>query len=651
MPGRGEHDRFFSASGTTPGAGGRGGVASSTGRSPAPWSAIAGIPASAGDGRLMRTVAVTFLGTVAVLALYFGSAVLIPTAVAVLLAFILNPVVTWLRRLLPLPLAVAVALVAALASIAVLTVLVMTQLAEVAGSVTGYQANLRQKVQDVRRLAEGSGPVGQFLAMAAGLAKDLSAEASAAAPPLRVQTSDSGLSSIVAFVAPLLHPVLSIGIVVVLALFILLDRDHLSDKLVRLFGADVHATSTAVSDAAARIARVLSLQVLTNLGFAVLVAASLFALGMPNALLWGLLAGAFRFVPYVGAILGALLPTLIAIAVMPGWLQPFLVLAVIVALDILVGQLVEPLVFGESTGLTPLALILSAIFWGMLWGPIGLLLSTPLTICLLVLGTHVPQLQFLRVLLGDEPALQPCQQIYRRLIRGAIADAAAVTLKVIEDKGPERGLDESLGRMVVLAERDRALGRLAADQTAAIIDGTDQVLEFLMADSDEDEDPGRAAAPELEPGSAPERNSARYRTLFHCIGGRGEIDDAAAAVIAYTLRRRGLPARDAGHADVVPAAAVAAPATNDAVTLPLLCYASHPSQAVLRYNVRKLRGGAGRARHAIIDYDVAPAPALPPGLAGAAGEAQLLVGDIAAICQMATQHAVEMTAAMSRLDA
>ncbi len=121
----------------------------------------------------------------------------------------------------------------------------------------------------------------------------------------------------------------------------------------RLFGADVHATSTAVSDAAVRIARVLSLQVLTNLGFAVLVAASLFALGMPNALLWGLLAGAFRFVPYVGAILGALLPTLIAIAVMPGWLQPFLVLAVIVAFDILVGQLVEPLVFGESTGVTP----------------------------------------------------------------------------------------------------------------------------------------------------------------------------------------------------------------------------------------------------------------------------------------------------------
>ncbi len=636
MAGRGERAAASPASGAPP---------RSIGRPASSWSAIVGMPASAGDGRLVRAVAVTFLGTVAVLALYFGSAVLIPTAVAVLLAFILNPVVTWLRRLLPLPLAVALAMLAALAVIAVLAVLVMTQLAEVAGSLTGYQANLRQKVQDVRHLAEGAGPIGRFLAMAAGLAKDLSAEASTVTPPLRVQTSESSLSSVATFVAPLLHPVLSIGIVVVLALFILLDRDHLSDKLVRLFGADVHATSEAVSDAAVRIARVLSLQLLTNLGFAVLVAAGLFALGMPNALLWGLLAGAFRFVPYVGAILGALLPTLIAIAVMPGWLQPFFVLALIVGLDILVGQLVEPLVFGESTGVTPLALILSAIFWGMLWGPIGLLLSTPLTICLLVLGTHVPQLQFLRVLLGDEPALQPWQQIYRRLMRGAIADAADVALKEIEDKGPERGLDESLGRMVVLAEQDRASGRLAASQMAALIDGTDQVLDFLAANSEEDHDTVDTAAP-----PAPVAESARRPIFFHCIGGRGEIDDAAAAIIAFALRQRGLEAADARHADVVPAAAVAALGTEDAVTLPLLCYASPPSPAVLRYNVRKLRAGAGRARHAILDYDVAPSKALPPGLAGA-GEAQMLVGDIAAICQRAAQHAVETATALGRLDA
>ena len=587
---------------------------------------------AAGDARLIRAAAFTFLAAVAILALYFGRAVLIPVAVAVLFAFILNPVVTWLRRLLPLPIAVTAAMLIALACIGILAVLAMTQLVEVAGSVTAYQANLHQKIQDVRHLSEDAGPIGRFVAMTAALAKDLSPEGGPAAPALRVQTSDSSLAATATLLAPLLHPLLSIGIVVILALFMLLDRDHLADKLVRMFGADVHATSEAVGDAAVRIGRVLSLQLLTNLGFALLVGASLFALGMPNALLWGLLAGALRFVPYVGAILGALLPTLIALAVMPGWLQPFLVLAVIVVLDIVIGQLVEPLLFGESTGVTPLALILSAIFWGMLWGPIGLLLSTPLTICLLVLGTHVSQLQFLRVLLGDEPALQPYQQIYRRLIRNAVSDAAMVTLKEIEASGRERGLDDALGRMVVLAESDRALGRLTAEQTAAIVEGTSEVLDFLAANSDN----GGDAA--VDP---PQPNGAVGQTTFRCIGGRGEIDDAAAELIAFALRQRGLAAQDARRAD-------ATAQTLDTVALPLLCYASYPSEAVMRYNLRKLRDGSGRARHAIIDYQVAPPRALPPGLGGAISS-QILVGDIAAICRIAAQHAVETTSTMATL--
>ena len=591
--------------------------------------------AAAGDTRLFRVSAFVFLAAIAILTLYFGREVLIPTAVAVLLAFILNPVVSWLNRLLVLPLAVTFAVLGALAFIGVLAVLVMTQLAEVAGSLAAYQANLHQKIQDVRHLSEGGGPLGRFIAMTAALAQDFSPEAGATVPAVRVQTSDSSLASIASFVAPLLLPLLSIGIVIILALFILLDRDHLSDKFVRLLGADVYATSEAVGDAAVRIARVLSLQLLTNFGFAVAVGVSLFALGMPNALLWGLLAGAFRFVPYIGAILGALLPTLIALAVMPGWLQPMLVLAVIVALDIVTGQVVEPLLFGEQTGVTPLALILSAIFWGTLWGPSGLLLSTPLTICLLVRGTHVPHLQFLRVLLGDEPALLPYQQIYRRLIRKAVAEASAVALEEIEEKGRERGLDDSLGRMIVLAESDRALGRLTAEQTVAIVDGTDQVLEFLAAEADQEAGTESTAA---EAGST----SRIEGPVFHCIGGRGEIDDAAAAVIAFALRQRGLAAEETRRAD-------AAGAEGNTVALPLICYASHPSDAVRRYNLRKLRAGGGRARHAVIDYEVAAAVALPPGV-GTASAQQMLVGDIAAICRLAAQHALEAMKAAAKPD-
>ena len=581
-----------------------------------------------GDARLARTVAFTFIGAMAIAALYFGSEVLIPVAVAVLLAFILNPVVNGLRRLLPLPFAVGLAMLAAIACIGVLAVLVTSQLAEVAGSLAGYQTNLHQKIQDVRRLSEGAGPVSRFIAMTASLAQDVSPEAGTTSPPLRVQNSESNLASIATFVAPLVHPLLSVGIVIVLALFILLDRDRLSDKFVRLFGADVHATSQAVGDAAARIARMLSLQFLTNVGFAVLVGVGLFALGMPNALLWGLLAGALRFVPYVGAILGAVLPTLIALAVMPSWLQPLLVLALIVGLDILVGQLVEPLLFGESTGVTPLALILSAIFWGMLWGPIGLLLSTPLTICLLVLGTHVPTLQFLRVLLGDEPALEPYQQIYRRLIRGAVVDAAAVAQKEVDDKGLERGLDESLGRMMVLADRDRDLRRLTAKQTEVIVNGTDEVLDLLTEKIDED------AAPAADEDA--ERATGTHRMLVHCVGGRGEVDDAAAAVIAFSLRRRGLRAEDSRRAQPIEES------RHEGPVLLVACYCSHPSQAVLRYNKRKLHEGAGCTRHVVIDYEVASMADLAAkvGLAG-----DLIAGDIEAISRFVLQQSTAVATA------
>jgi predicted PurR-regulated permease PerM len=590
-----------------------------------PGPALAGRDA---DLRLVRAVALALVGAITVLALYFGRDVLIPTALAVLFAFILGPALTWVRRLLPLPLAVAVVVTGGLVVGGIVAVLVFSQLADVAGSLTGYQANLHQKIQDVRALSQGGGAVSRFMSMAASLAHDLSLDAEpAAAPAVRVQSGMSSFASVAGFVAPLLSPLLGLGIIVILVIFILLDRDHLSDQFVRLFGAsDVHATSKALSDAASRVARVLSLQLLTNFGFAVLVGLSLFALGMPNAVLWGLLAGALRFVPYVGAVLGAVLPTVIAFAVLPGWLMPLLVLGCIVALDIVIGQVVEPVLFGESTGVNPLALILSAIFWGTLWGPIGLLLSTPLTICLLVMGKHVRHLGFLEILLGHEPALAPYQQIYRRLIRNAVADASAVALAEIEAKGPEAGLDDAMGRMVVLAEADDALDRLSPGELTAIVEGTDDVLDFLSASPDD-----AVAAPAALPSGLPERREDR--ASFRCIGGRGGIDDAAAAIVAFALRRHGFDAivSRRGEPD-------GEQADESRRVLALICYASHPSDAVRRYNRRKLPAEqALQARHAVIDYDVAPTP---PLVAGDAGPHDLWVGDIASICRLAVPHAL-----------
>jgi predicted PurR-regulated permease PerM len=585
------------------------------------------------DARLVRTAAITFIGATAIVALYFGQEVLIPAAIAILLAFILGPAVSLVRRVLPLPLAVAAVVLGALMVAGLLTVLVMTQLAEVAGSLTGYQTNLHQKIQDIRGLSEGGGALSRFVAMVASLGHDLEVTAGpAAVTAVRVQSGGSSFESVAAFVAPLVHPLLTIGIAVILVVFILLDRDHLSDQFVRLFGqSDVHATSEAIGDAADRVGRVLSLQLMTNFGFAVVVGGGLFVLGMPNALLWGLLAGGLRFIPYVGAMLAAVMPTLIAFAIAPGWLQPFLVLGWIVGSDIVIGQIIEPLLFGETTGITPLALIMSAIFWGTLWGPIGLLLSTPLTICLLVLGTHVPHLGFLQILLGDAPALAPYQQIYRRLIRKAVADAAAVALAEIEEKGREQGLDDGMGRMVVLAEADRALDRLTTAQIDAIVEGTDEVLDMIAEDALDGD------LPAAESADVAARETGAF---FRCVGGRGQIDDAAASILAFALRQAGLEAGGRHHGDKP-----SGEAPEGSITIHMICYASHPSEAVRRYTRRKLTagGGAGRARHAVIDYDVAPAPS--PSIAGAAGSGDTFAGDIATLCRLAAQHAASLAGA------
>lgn len=581
--------------------------------------------------RLLRTIAFAVVGVVTVAALYFGRDVLLPTAVAILIAFILSPAITWLRRLVPYSLSVAAVVLVALAVFGLLAVLVMTQLADAAGNLTGYQANLQQKVKDLHALADSGGPLTRFASMVASLASDFARDGTRieSLAPVAVPAGASSYATVASFAVPLLRPLLTIGIVLILVIFILLDRDHISDQVVRLFGgSDVHATSEALEDAAGRVARVLLLQVLMNLGFGVAVGGGLFLLGMPNPILWGLLAGALRFVPYVGAVLGAVLPTLIAFAVSPGWVQPFLVLGFIVACDILLGHFLEPLIFGESTGVTPLALILSALFWSSLWGPIGLILSTPITICLLVLGRHVPNLGFLQVLLGDEPALKPYQQIYRRLMRKAVPEASAVAQAEIDEKGRELGLDDALGRMVVLAEQDRAADRLSPEQIDAIVEGTDLVLDFL------DDKPDESPAPAPRP--AP-------RGFIRCIGGRSQIDDAAAAVVAFGLREGGLDAVSARRGESA-ASEPGAATSGAAFTLTLICYASQPSEAVRRYTSRKLRGGASASvRHAIVDYDAADPR--PPGNPMPEGP-DIFVGDVAAICRLAAQA----VSAVSTLD-
>ena len=234
---------------------------------------------------------------------------------------------------------------------------------------------------------------------------------------------------------PLVQPIATAGIVLVFIIFVLLQREDLRDRMIRLFGmSDVHRTTAAISDGAKRIGRYLLMQLVVNLLYGIPVGVGLYLIGVPNALLWGLLATVLRFVPYLGPILAAVCPIALSLAVDPSWTTPLLTVALFVVLELFTNNVLEPWLYGASTGLSPLALIVAAVFWTTLWGPVGLLLATPLTVCLVVLGRHVPQLHLFEVLLGDTPVLEPDVKFYQRLLAGDPHDAEEVADDVLEER-------------------------------------------------------------------------------------------------------------------------------------------------------------------------------------------------------------------------
>ena len=351
------------------------------------------------------------------------------------------------------------------------------------------------------------------------------------------------------------------------------------------------------------------------------------------------MAGGLRFVPYVGAALGAVLPTLIAFAVTPGWVQPFLVLGWIVACDLIIGQIVEPLLFGEFDRRHAAGAHHVGVFWGTLWGPVGLLLSTPLAICLLVLGRHVPHLGFLQILLGDEPALAPYQQIYRRLIRKAVADASTVALAEIEEKGRGAGARRRHGPHGRAGRSGPCAGPAERAQVEAIVEGTDEVLDFLAADAIDGElaapAAADAAARELQrrlplrrrPRADRRRRGRDRRLRLAPVGPRGQ-----------RASRRGDKLADGDKAA--------------SVAIDLICYASHPSDAVRRYTLRKLTlgGGAGRARHARHRLRRG-ARAVRRRSPAPRDRGDTFAGDLATLCRLAAQHAVTVGCSLGSVTA
>ncbi len=389
---------------------------------------------------------------IVVASLYLARAILMPFALAILLSFMLSPLV---RRLqlwhVPRSLAVISVVLVAFAGIFTLGGVMVSQVNQLAADLPSYQTTLREKIHLLRGAAGGAGT----LERASEVLQDLSSELNrperaspstvpapgAAAPqpkpiPVQVQEPNEGaLRTVVALIAPLIDPLITTGLVIIFVIFILVQRQDLRNRLVRLAGSnDLQRTTAALNDAGRRLSRLFLTQLALNAGFGLVIGIGWWIVGVPSAPLWGILAMILRFMPYVGTWLSAVFPLLLAAAVGPDWSMFIWAAAIFLVVDIIIGQFVEPLVQGHSTGLSPVAVIASATFWTWLWGPIGLVLATPMTLCLVVLGRHVERLKFLDVMFGDEPALTPPELAYQRLLAHDPVEAAEQARTFLRDK-------------------------------------------------------------------------------------------------------------------------------------------------------------------------------------------------------------------------
>src|SRR4249920_3389133 len=379
-----------------------------------PWRRISpAIPDSA--------PATVMIGVVIVSALYFGREVLVPIALALLMSFVLAPLVRILQGWrIPRTFAVIVVVLAAFAGIFSLGATMISQVNQLANDLPGYQATLRDKIQSLRGAAAGTGTLERASEVLQNLSSELDKpklNGSALGPqsgpgvgrpadrpiPVEVKQPDPGaLQTLAALITPLIHPLATTGIVVIFVIFILVQQQDLRNRLVRLAGSqDLQRTTAAMDDAGQRLSRLFLTQLMLNAGFGIVIGAGLWLIGVPSAPLWGMLAMILRFVPYIGAIISAIFPLVLAAAVGPDWSMVLWTAALFLIVEPITGHVIEPMLTGQSTGLSPVAVVTSAAFWTWLWGPIGLVLATPLTMSMVVLGRYVDHLKFFDIRLGD----------------------------------------------------------------------------------------------------------------------------------------------------------------------------------------------------------------------------------------------------------
>jgi predicted PurR-regulated permease PerM len=495
------------------------------------------------------------LAAIIVAAIYLGQPIFMPAALAVLLAFALAPVAERLRRLhlgqIP---SVLLTVLFAFLIIGALGAYIGSEFAHLAEDLPRYQTNLSHKIESIRGAAHGNGLIARASAMLDQLDNEFTgavetastASQNAQKPTLvEIKQDDGGpLHIIQAIAGPLLAPLATATIVIIFVIFILLQKEDLRDRFIRLAGAhDLRRTTLALDDAANRLSRYLLLQTAINTCFGIVIGTGLWLIGVPNAGLWGLIATMFRFVPYIGVPLAAILPCALAIAIDPGWAKVAMTAGLYAVAESITGQAIEPIVYGRSLGLSATAILVAATFWTWVWGPVGLLLSTPLTMCLVVVGRHVEHLRFLDVLLGDKPALGNEESLYLRLLQGDPDEAAHHAEAFLKDKPLATYYDEVVLKALILAQHDIQRGALDSERRHRVRETLQGLLHNLS------EHGAHLIAGEV---ALLDISEEWQNEPVLCVAGHSDFDEWAGLLLIDLLRRQGLGGRVISNTDAMP---------------------------------------------------------------------------------------------------
>ena len=592
--------------------------------------------------------------------LYTGQSFLKPLVIAALLSFILAPIINRLRKfgIWKSP-AVLLTVGFALLFLGGIGSTIAYQMSDLAVQLPSYKSTIREKIHVIADRPFASSALDRASSKLKELGDELQKSNIKAMPsqptdkPILVEVlkpEPKGLQSIANLVQPLLSPLATTGLIILFLLFILLQREDLRDRFLRLAGtADLHRSTAALDDAGQRLSGYFLMQTTLNVGFGVVIAFGLALFGIPHAALWGIMSGLLRFVPFIGTAIASFFPIVLGAAIDPGWHTALVTLSLFLVCELTAKQVLEPKLYGPHTGLSPIAVVVSSLFWSLLWGPIGLLLATPLTVCLVVFGRHIDAFNFIEVLLGDEPALEPEERFYQRLLAGDAAEAADMAEQHLQGNSLSGFYELIPMKALKLAHQDVLLGKLPREMQENIFQTMDAVVDSM----DDFEDGPRAVA-DSEVAKKPSHDLPNLAvedllpgwtgpSQILCMGENGALDQSVASILAQILRKHGLSAVQVG-----------VPRTRDELTAEqcntnLVCILrlGQSSTANLRFLIRRLRRFLPAAQYAACIFSLGASTDVD-GMRKAAG-ADFLTGSLFGTAELCLKLASAPSSSATKL--